>query len=223
MKKIVFTFCFVLLFSLSAFCKEGNLKFEKIVKKHNLQSLVSSDWLKKNPQQLPFEVCRIDTYYGNFHTEHNVLNYGTYVQTEDPGSYLSCFSNKLKIAYRLPIQIGEMSNVGLYLDVASISLLNMSITVNNMEGKILNDLFKGSYKGRASNFEVLFGISSFNLKNEAGIQIRNVSLTEGLGISFGKASLILSHREGFYKKEFENNFIMMDVEKLSTYKFVKIN
>ena len=148
--------------------------------------LTGSQWAKDNPGLLPYEKCIIRAQYeraGLWSDSGGSLIYGEHYYFHDIRPRLYCWSEKLDLAFAIPIELGTLRHFGLNLDTSMIDN-NRKMTVTRLQGRSVAD-FLSKFSGAEIGFGIGFGGGAQIFRGKKGILIRDLHGDLKLGFNLG--------------------------------------
>ncbi|MBI2602575.1 MAG: hypothetical protein HYW48_05930 [Deltaproteobacteria bacterium] len=160
--------------------------YDEKIEKHKLKPLVESSYWKDHPGSLPYSKCRITAIDGRKKIGEK-LEFIVGASTYDGPYTVFCYSEKLRVAYMIPIELANDRSVGLAVNLSEIRVL--SGRLRDVKGHKLSEIF-GKYKGFNGGIGIVGSVSGAVLKNE-----NDIMMTLNESGSIGLVELSLAYRK----------------------------
>lgn len=143
------------------------------------QPLLGSEWARKHPNLLPYSKCGFvqgmtpqGFYFGGFENEILGNEIGLIFGGLRPSSLLKpwvlgCVSEKHKLAFLLPIELGTIYFFPSFT-ANFVHIFQIRFKQSTLHGKTVRDLMK-KYHGGGASLGIIFGAGIFGFKNKSEV------------------------------------------------------
>jgi len=173
----------------------------------DIRPLTGSNWAAAHPGVLPFEKCAFvpdDSPRPLAADAAFIVGVDTHAKSMPDNVNLFCWSEKLKLGFTVPVEIGNTHGVGLSIGVGA-GFAAVHIRSSTLEDRKLSDFF-GTFSGFGWNLKAIVGGGEQWLKHD-GFKISVGDFGLGIGLDIGHHSVTIKPRERLGEGEVDDSFL----------------
>jgi len=171
--------------------------------------LAGSEWAARHPGQLPYSRCELvhDWKEALAGEAGLIVSIDRQAQPLRSSSVLVCRSDKLKLAYTIPVEVSAGHGIGLTAGV-SWGFARASFAGASLDRHHVSDLF-GSYRGLSINLKFIIGAGAQWLRHD-GIRLHVGNIGAGVELDLSGRSVKIARKADFDYGELSKETFVYD-------------